>query len=319
MPTILLVDDSPIDRRIAAELLAVIPDMTLLQAEDGVEAIALLGEFEPHVVITDMQMPRMNGLELTETLVRQRPDLPVVLVTARGSEELAVRALDLGAASYVPKSRLATDLSATVTRILSAAASKHEASRFPDCLEYVECSYRLANDASLLIFAANELTRPLASVWNVCPRDMLRMRLTLEEALLNAMYHGNLELSSRLREADLELYHELANRRSLETPFAERKVHVSARRTSEDVCYIVTDEGHGFDHAKYASQADESSLSESYGRGIVLMKTVMDDVEFNRVGNAVRLTKYRSRLVQPAASPTAITDMDGDLSFVVDA
>lgn len=317
MPTILLVDDSPIDRRIAAELLAVIPNLTLLQAEDGVRAIELLRDVEPHVVITDMQMPQMNGLELTELLVRQRPDLPVVLVTARGSEELAVRALEIGAASYVPKSRLATDLSATVTRILSVSASKQDDSRFRECLEEVETSYRLPNEASQLILAANELTRPLAQNWNIGSRETLRLRLTLEEALLNAMYHGNLELSARLREADLELYHELANRRATETPFVDRRVHVTARHTLEEVSFLITDEGMGFDHSRFDSLTDESTLSESYGRGIVLMKTVMDEVEFNRAGNSVRLTKYRSQLHQPPVTESLSAETEDDLSFVV--
>ena len=86
------------------------------------EALESMQRGMPDVVICDLQMPEMNGLELVEAVTREFPAIPVILMTARGSEEIAAEALRKGAASYVPKSRLADNLYDTVNRILAAAA-----------------------------------------------------------------------------------------------------------------------------------------------------------------------------------------------------
>lgn len=295
MPTILLVDDSPIDRKIAVELLTSVGGMKLLQAHDGVEAIGMLSEFQPDVVVTDLQMPRMNGLELVTAIGRQHPDLPVILVTARGSEELAVQALAMGAASYVSKARFATELFPTIARVLDARHAKSDVGRFRESMIRSDAVYALDNDASLLISAAGEITVPLKATWNWPQREVLRVRMALEEALLNALYHGNLELSTRLRDADLELYYELARRRSAEYPHVSRKVRVSVSFTRDDISFEISDEGAGFNHATFTSQQGIEAVSRPYGRGIVLMKSVMDEVVFNTTGNSVRLTKRRQQ------------------------
>ena len=69
-------------------------------------------------------MPEMNGLELVEAVRARYPRIPVVLVTAQGSEAIAVQALEHGAASYVPKSQLHHDLCDTLESVLAAAGDR---------------------------------------------------------------------------------------------------------------------------------------------------------------------------------------------------
>ena len=71
-------------------------------AHDGMEALERIREHPPDLVITDLAMPRLNGVELTET-VRRSSAMPVIVLSVRDSEAMKIRALDCGADDYVTK------------------------------------------------------------------------------------------------------------------------------------------------------------------------------------------------------------------------
>lgn len=125
--------------------------------------------------------------------------------------------------------------------------------------------------------------------------------MTLEEALLNAMYHGNLELEPIVRETNLNLYHSLAESRLTQSPYRDRVISVRVGQTDDMVSWEIADDGNGFEFAPFLEAESTSILERSYGRGIMLMRTVMDEVVFNSTGNAVFLTKYRSSLASDAS------------------
>ena len=81
----------------------------------------------PMMVVTDLHMPEMNGLELVEMLKMEFPSLPVLLTTAQGSEEIAIEALRKGAASYVPKRNLEEMLLSTVEQLMTLAEASRSA------------------------------------------------------------------------------------------------------------------------------------------------------------------------------------------------
>ena len=117
---ILVVDDSPIDRRWVGGLLRRRECLVPVFARSGIEALEILGNEAPSIVLTDLQMPEMDGLRLVEAIRDRFPLIPVVLMTAHGSEEIALQALRQGAASYVPKRRLARELLATIDQVLDS-------------------------------------------------------------------------------------------------------------------------------------------------------------------------------------------------------
>src|SRR5437588_11976782 len=116
MPIILVVDDSPVDRLLTGRLLSREKelDWVIEYAENGREALAFMKDLVPHVVVTDLMMPDMDGLELVAAVRAEHPEVPVILMTGQGSETLALEALERGAASYVPKGQLADKLLDTV-------------------------------------------------------------------------------------------------------------------------------------------------------------------------------------------------------------
>ncbi|HIM29979.1 MAG TPA: response regulator, partial [Planctomycetes bacterium] len=149
MARVLLVDDSTIDRRVAEEILQE-ADHEVLLASDGRQALDLVREQAPDVIVTDLQMPNLDGLGLVTSLQIESPSIPVILMTAHGSEDMANQALRSGATSYVPKSELSRLLQSSVETILSAV---HREQTYAQLIGYAERAafhFSLDNDPELI-------------------------------------------------------------------------------------------------------------------------------------------------------------------------
>src|SRR6188474_2244411 len=129
MTSVLIVDDSAVDRRLVSGLLSKEAGLTVEVATHGVEALEKMDRGLPDLVITDMLMPGMNGLELVSAIQERHPLVPVILITSRGNEEIAVQALQRGAASYVPKRTVAQDLVSTVQSVLAMSRQRRSHAR----------------------------------------------------------------------------------------------------------------------------------------------------------------------------------------------
>jgi CheY-like chemotaxis protein/anti-sigma regulatory factor (Ser/Thr protein kinase) len=293
MPSVLVVDDSPLDRHLAAGLLRKAPEYTVFEAVDGKDALEQLELHLPDVVVTDMMMPNMNGLELVSAVKDKYPLVPIILMTSLGSEEIAVQALQNGAASYVPKRVLASELLEIVDRVLSTSHESRGRSRLMSRLTKIDYSFTLENQLDL-VCAISGFLREEAIRLRLCARsECLRLGVAVEEALLNAYYHGNLEISSKLREEDHRLYNETALKRSGESPYRERKIYVAVKVTPTQAIYSIRDEGPGFDPSILPDPTDPANLDRPCGRGMLLMRTFMDNVIYNDKGNEVTLFKER--------------------------
>ena len=100
----------------------------MFEACNGREGLERIESDRPDFVLTDLQMPEMNGLELVSKIKDRFPNIPVILMTAQGSEEFAAQALRNGAATYVLKRRLAEDLVATIERVIATAREERRQS-----------------------------------------------------------------------------------------------------------------------------------------------------------------------------------------------
>lgn len=293
MPSVLVVDDSLLDRSLAVGLLEKMPDFTVYQASDGQDALDQLELHLPDLVVTDMIMPNLNGLELVSEVREHYPLIPLILMTSEGSEELAVQALLKGAASYVPKRSLASELPEIVDRVLTGSQEVRGRARLMNRLNRHELSFTVENDLSLIMALAG-LLREDALRMRICTRtECLRLGVAIEEALLNAFYHGNLEISSEIREQDHHAYHQLAQERSAQRPWSDRRIHVSVSVTPAEAIYRIRDEGPGFDPSVLPDPTDPANLDRPCGRGLLLMRTFMSEVRYNETGNEVVLTKVR--------------------------
>ncbi|MEM0961217.1 MAG: response regulator transcription factor [Bacteroidota bacterium] len=119
MTRILLVDDHPLLRQGIAQTLEIEPDLEVAgQAGDAEEALASFDEVAPDLVITDISLPGMNGLELLKNLLARRPDLPILVVSRHDEDLYAERAVRAGARGYVSKLAAGDDIVSAVRRVL---------------------------------------------------------------------------------------------------------------------------------------------------------------------------------------------------------
>jgi CheY-like chemotaxis protein len=292
METILVVDDSPEARDVAGGCLRD-HGVTAIFAENGREALKILERQRPDAVLTDLHMPEMDGLDLVKRMRRDYSGVPVVLMTASGSEQDAVNALQAGALSYVPKKDLESDLCDAMNVVLGAVEAKRHREQTRRLLEQTEShfllGYELDGIAALVSYFQSNL-----SLFNFCDETgLFQVSTAIAEALNNAIDHGNLGADSALREQGGNAYDKQRQERSQLSPYQERLVRVSERLDPSQVTYVIRDEGEGFDLSTVPDPTDPENLLKASGRGLMLIKTFMDEVTFNEVGNEITMVKRR--------------------------
>jgi CheY-like chemotaxis protein len=293
MPRILVVDDSATDRCLIGGLLAGNPEWRVEFAAEGRDAFEQIARRPPDLVLTDMLMPVMNGLELVDAVRRKFPHIPVVLMTSQGNEDLAVEALRRGAASYVSKQRLAVKLPDTVADMLSITRRAKSQALLHGQLCESMYRFELENDAAqfapLLSFLQEETVQ--FRLWD--DAEAMRVGIALHEALTNALYHGNLEVSTALREINDAAYLAQIEEHCRQAPYSQRRISVEAAFSRAAVRFVVRDGGRGFNPTSLPDPTDLENLERTCGRGILLMRTFMDEVRYNDAGNTVTLVKWR--------------------------
>ena len=119
MTRILLVDDHPLLRQGIAMTIEAEADLKVVgQAGDAEEAVEMFDDVDPDLVITDISLPGMNGLELLKNLLSVHPDLPVLVVSRHDEELYAERAVRAGARGYVSKVAAGDQIVSAIRRVL---------------------------------------------------------------------------------------------------------------------------------------------------------------------------------------------------------
>ena len=291
--SVLIVDDSPVDQRLAGAIIESRLGWKVICAGNGAEALAIMERDRPDIVLTDLLMPEMDGLELVQIVRNQYAGLPVVLMTAHGSEDIAIQALQKGAASYVPKKSLARELAETLEQVLATATANRSQQRLLEGLTRLESSFVMENDPALIPPLIGQMEEQLSRMKLCDQSGLILVGVALHEALTNAIYHGNLELSSALREQDEKAYYDMAAARRQEEPYRNRRVYVTGEVSRLEAVFVVRDEGNGFDPSSLPDPTDPANLEKVSGRGLFLIRTFMDRVEHNEVGNQIQMVKRR--------------------------
>ena len=120
MPTVLVVDDSKTTQMLVKTTLNRIPKLSTIEASNGREALDLLREQPVDLLVTDVQMPEMDGIELVREVRGQKGlrGLPILIITAKGEEAARGEGMRLGANAYILKPISGRELIDTATRLL---------------------------------------------------------------------------------------------------------------------------------------------------------------------------------------------------------
>jgi CheY-like chemotaxis protein len=300
MATVLVVDDSAVDRRFVGGILSRDGRYKVEFAEDGSQALANLRQSPPDVIVTDLQMPNRNGLELVTAVRMHHPEIPVILMTGHGSEDLAVEALHRGAANYVPKPQIGERLLESVDEALAFARSDRTYDRLIACLKRCDFEFELDNDPGLLDPLVELVQQMVAGMGLSDATGRFRVGAGLKEALLNAIYRGNLAISfQQMQDTRVSLLEgkgdDVVTRRRGEAPYKDRRVYVAIIINPDEARFVVRDQGGGFNPASVPAAGQPGSLDPQTGRGLVLMRAFFDEVTFNGTGNEVTLVKRREQ------------------------
>jgi len=295
MTRVLIVDDSPIDRALAGGLLEKQARCEITFAEDGKSGLETIRSLKPDLIVTDMQMPVMNGLEMVATLRNEGIQIPVILMTATGSEDLAVEALRKGASSYVAKRSLGKRLVDTARMVMAAAKEDREQSVLMARLRSHSEIFELENRVEECLSLSRYLQTGLARIWSLNDSSRLRIGLALQEALLNALYHGNLEVSSELKELPDNSFFDQVAERQQQLPYRTRRIDVTSQTNGDEARIVISDGGPGFDLKNLPDPTNPENLNKPSGRGVMLMHAFMDEVHYNDRGNQVTLVKKRAK------------------------
>jgi CheY-like chemotaxis protein len=298
MTRILVAEDSP-TQSVQIRALLEASNFEVDVVANGKEAVQRLENQQRYdLILTDMMMPEMDGLQLVRAVRVHYPGTPVILMTGQGTDALAIEALEDGAAGYVPKSQVQDKLVDEVAQVLHATEIDRSYEVLLSCLTRNEFSFELRNEIALIDPLINLLMQMMAGIGLGDSTSRVRVGLALEHALLNALIRGNLEIAPTQMPStrDLLLSGQVADwvqQRMAQSPYGDRKIFFDVQMTLQAARFVIRDEGPGFDTSRVPRPGDPDVLEREGGHGLLLMQTFMDEVTFNASGNQVTMIKRR--------------------------
>lgn len=291
-PLALVVDDDEDSRRILAKV-AQRQGFRVEEGVDGVEAVRLQRALRPDLILLDVSMPGMSGLDALKEIREEDPHVMVVVVSGAEEPEVGERALDLGAVNYVNKPFDVREIRFVLERIRGAFQEEADLRPALDLLRERRTVLEVGNDVDRLSSVVAYLGRELRAHYPGFDVPVTEVRLALYEALANAVEHGNLEIDYDAKTAALSEeggVRALIERRRADPRYAGRTVRITADYAPTQVRWRIADSGPGFDPRRTAETCNLGDTSSLHGRGILLMKHLMDEVAWNETGNEIRLT-----------------------------
>lgn len=152
----------------------------------------------------------------------------------------------------------------------------------------------LGNQKSLISATVQFLLDECEEMGATDCEDRMKVGIALEEALVNSIVHGNLEVSSELRERDDDAFERTILERQRTIQYMTRNCRIICTMSRDGAEFDILDEGPGFDVSSVPDPRDPEYMERASGRGILLMQSFMDEVKYNQTGNRVLLRKFRA-------------------------
>ena len=222
----------------------------------------------PDLVLTDLNMPEMDGLELVGAIRGRFPRVPVVLMTAFGSEEVAIRALEAGAASYVPKRKLESDLVETLRDVLGVVQAARDQARLSEFLTECEIKFELGPESGAVMPIVARLQAATAELNLVDETERIRVGVALQAVLQKALSSG-------------------ANGR--------HQLQLDARLSRSAATFVLTHEGPPGQSALAGAENETAALAGEADPWWLLAESFMDEVRFDAASNQLTMVKHGHR------------------------
>ncbi|TWU06009.1 response regulator [Stieleria varia] len=293
MPTILLVDDSPTQIVFAQSVLQE-HGISIRSAQHGRDALDVMNTHHVDVVVTDMQMPVMDGLDLIREMQIQHPAIPAILLTGHGSEGLAAEALSAGAVTYLSKEHIHIQLRDTTHRVLQLAHAHTQAMKIKGVLR--RSAFEFATDSCI------DRITPLVCLQLQMMTTMRLLhtghRIRIAEALhylyYHTMLHENLELpiSKTPLSFAQAMSHTDSMRHDKDTVHKlQRAISVWIDANDDALTITLAHQGLGGSLKQGPLPGTPDSFSDERARGMLLLTSLMDEVFINRRGEIMLIKR----------------------------
>ncbi len=275
-------------------------ELLQLVAKAGLEGVAWK---DGHDLTNRQSWPNAAGVLVGSLDANQDPaivlaklreaSVPVIVVTDAAPKDAVFRtcttreAISQGIDACLPRRNLATDLERTLRSVVKASTDSSAIGTQAIC-------YTIDNIPDVLPMIVSHIRSQLETCPFSDPMDPVRMTVALSEVLDNALYHGNLELSSDLRQGDGRAWREESQRRLRQSPYCDRQIRIEFAIDNRSARFLVRDEGPGFNPHILSDCTEEENLERCSGRGLLLIRMYMDEVRFNETGNEAILVKHHS-------------------------
>ena len=296
-PLALVVDDDEDSRKILSKV-AEKQGFRVQQACDGETAIRMQRELRPDLILLDVSMPGISGLDALREIREVDPHVAVVVVSGAADAEIGEKALDLGAVNYVGKPFDVREMRFVLERLRGAFQEEEDLQPALAMLRERRTALELGTDIGKISAIVAYLGREVRAHYPGHDVPVTEIRLALYEALANAVEHGNLEIDYDAKTQALAEeggVRALIERRREDPKYRDRRVRIEVDYEPAMVVWRIRDEGRGFSPSHEQETHHLGDTTSLHGRGIVLMRHLMDDVSWNSSGNEIRLTLRMKR------------------------
>ncbi len=216
---ILIVDDGRENREFLIEHIMTPGGYEAMEARDGKEGFDLALKHRPDLILLDYQMPRMNGIDVLRALDQARADIPVILMTFHGSEEVAVEVYRLGVRDYVKKPYTVEEMTAVIERSLTEVRLRKEKEALTERVLQANRELQTRLKELNVLYNVGKSVTELMSMNDLLPRivDAAAQVTQAEEGYIYLIDEGRLicraqkrHTGGRARPADLEVNDSLA-------------------------------------------------------------------------------------------------------------
>jgi len=265
---------------------------------DGALGLETFKNFKPDLVLSDIKMPNMDGMQLLKAIKELDAGVIFVMLTAFGSEEYAIKALHLGANNYLHKPIRHTTLIPLLQKYENVIKDRTIESDILGMIIRREFIMKFDNRIDLVPKIVDFLI--LETGIALKPENKLSIRLGLFELLVNAIEHGNLDITYQEKTEALEKESNqlnlLYNERLSNPLLYQKKVTVEFKMDKTYCEWIISDEGKGFKWQEVLSDDIEGQNLLTHGRGIFLSRLQFDELEYIGRGNVIRVKKLTRNL-----------------------
>jgi CheY-like chemotaxis protein len=287
---ILFVDDEPTIRELFQETFN--KDYELVFADNGMLALEICLKQKIDLIISDINLPKLNGVEFLRKLREENLFIPFVIISGNPNIDHAIDTFRMGAVDFFLKPFRMSNLKDIIEKIRLTHVEKIDIVTLNDLVHEQEKSSFVLNPK---IREINQyvyyICNRIVNLPNVGEEDVIAIKVALYELIANAIEHGTAGIDYEEKKKCLEGngdYFKLVDRKCSDS---NKRIFVRLYYSNNKIEIEIEDEGNGFDLSQVPNPIVDPTYNLYSGRGIFLTKMNTDMIQFNEKGNIVKVMR----------------------------